>query len=95
MNGIILKVFMFSKEDLECFVDQPEEFFNRMLQIVELDTIEYAKAHDKDVDGGAEVDDYSNLRTLAATLLEAVCKHIDGSLPEILTFSLQVLQSGK
>jgi hypothetical protein len=61
-----------------------------------MDSTDYMKNKDKDVmfvDNAEEIEEYSNLRTLASTLLEAFCRHIDSSLPEILAFSNSVLRN--
>lgn len=94
IHGCIMKILAFSTIDCQVFLLEPDEFINQLLQIIEMDSSSYLKSKDKEplyYDGNDEIEEYSNMRTLASTLLEAFCKNIDGSLPEIIKFSTAVL----
>lgn len=68
----------------------PEQFINQLLQIIEMDPTEFLSNRKKEYDVIEEPEDvqsYTTLKTVAATLLYYSCKNIDGTTSEILAYA--------
>ena len=82
-------MLQFSPEDYSKMISDPEEFIHELMQIIEMDPTEFLSNRKKQYDiieEPEDVESYTTLKTVAATLLHNSCKNIDGTISEILAY---------
>lgn len=88
---MILPCLSLTPHDIENFYDNPLEFVNQIIHIVDGDV----KTNPMQMGGMQEEDEiqqYETLKTCAAELLSTLCKFQDGTLSQIFDFALNVIE---
>ena len=103
----LFKMLAFTPNDYDRYYNDPDEFLNSLLQLIDLTasplknqrkalTAKAAIMKGEDIpkadeDEDDEGEDFSNLRTLAGSLLSQIAKYIDGALSELMFYCVSVL----
>lgn len=81
----MLPLLEFSEKEVEMFEDEPEEFVEEMLYVVSAGQVK-----NREEDRG-EVDEDATIKTLAAKLLNSLCRYQDGFMLWLFKTCLQKL----
>ena len=82
IEDLIFRALVLTPNDYENYYEDPEEFINSLLHIIERDVkVKFRKEDDQVED---EIECFATLRTYAAEFLNTFCKYQDGTLSEIM-----------
>lgn len=89
IEDLIFRALVLNPNDYENYYEDPEEFINSLIHIIERDVkVKFRRDEDEVED---EIESYSTLKTYAAEFLNAFCKYQDGTLSEIMKFGKMII----